>query len=442
MMPGSGLKLLTDTLKDETPNSVALGRVLNAIDKGTLTINGQSPDKAYSIGEYLIHGGRIKFDVSDLNSQQQSNFFNYVTNEQAKNRTFSTHRAGGTDASGSPAESKSGIFGAISDMFRGAGATIGIVNSKHYGINLAIGGTKEDNQVGKNQGVKPQENGEWGHMYLYKDSNILLVGIEPSATGLTNKRTDEAHSKTGASGELSPFLETKINSMALQQEQLAKGNEPLSVKEKYNWATIKITPAQLLKLESNVDDDNVTLVNKVPSDAITATPTRTAKMEAWAKATKQANKPSKIAKFMGLALATVGIVVAFVPIPVVAQLLGGAMTALGVGIAAGVVGISLFATDIRGSSSAAEKIYDKIIKKLHLDEPEDDSQVSNQFRGLYAIPPHNSHSRERLLSADDNSSDNQQTIHRRNQCRLTTLEQVSSESSDEENNSPSSLKVG
>ena len=99
MMPGPGLKLLTDTIKDETPNSVALGRVLNAIDKGTLTVNGQSPDKAYSIGEYLIHGGRIKFDVSDLNSQQQSKFFNYVTNEQAKNRTFSTHRAGGNDVS-------------------------------------------------------------------------------------------------------------------------------------------------------------------------------------------------------------------------------------------------------------------------------------------------------------------------------------------------------
>jgi len=363
-----GLELLTDTLGDQTDKSRALGRVLKAIDKGTLTVNGQTPDNAYSIGEYLIHGGRIKFDVSQLNAHQQDAFFNHITNNQAQARTFATHRAGGIDASGSPAEAKSGLIGAIFDAARGL-----VGKSKHYGINLAIGGSNKLNKEGHSQDELPDESGQWGHMYLHKDSNIVLVGIEPSGPGVTNKRTQEAHSKTGGAGEHSPFLEYKINSEALQQEQRNKGNNPLSVKEKYNWATIKVTPQQLDQLMTADDADNhASLVNKIPANAAPPAPNHVEKMQAWSHATKKSNKPSMFAKVMGGLLIAVGIVIAAVPIPVVTQAIGGGIAAIGIGIAAGLVGLGLVGSDIRGSQSAAQKQYEKNLAKIERDNPSEE----------------------------------------------------------------------
>lgn len=389
----TGLQLLSDTLKDETPNSKALGRVLKAMDKGTLSVNGQRPDEAYSIGEYLIHGGRIKFDVSDLSRHQQTQFFKYISNEQAQARTFATHRAGGIDASGSPAEAKSGILGAIGDFFRSLAVAIGFAESKHYGINLAIGGRKISNAEGKNQGLFPEESGEWGHMYMHKDSNLLLVGIEPSGPGASNKRTKEAHSKTGASGEFSPFMEQKINSEALQQQQIKLGKSPLSIKEKYNWATIKITAEQLdaLRTGPDIGKNNALLVEKKPANAaLVKDSQRVEKMKAWAKATKNANKTSVLAKIIGGLLVTAGMIVALVPIPVVTQVLGGGIVSLGVGITAGVVGLGLMTKDIRGPASAAEKQYAKNLKKIKTGdaintEGQDSAQKPDSTQTMVAI---------------------------------------------------------
>ncbi len=103
-----GLKLLSDTFTKESDHTLALCRVLDAMNTGELTVNGQQPDENYFLGEYLIHGGRIKFDVSDLSAEEQESFFKWITAGKAKSRAFATHRAGGTDASGAPAEEKSG----------------------------------------------------------------------------------------------------------------------------------------------------------------------------------------------------------------------------------------------------------------------------------------------------------------------------------------------
>ena len=230
-----GLTLLIDTLKTQTANSEALGSVLTAMDAGTLTVNGEPPDKAYPLGEYLIHGGRIKFDLSELNDKQKTDFFNFITNQKAQPRIFATHRASTKlDAAGSPAEEKSSFFGGFSDVFSYA-----LGRGKHFGIDLAIGGLADNG---------PQENGEWGHMYIHRNdsANLLLIGIEPSAPGMSNARTGEAHSKTGAAGKLSPFLEKKINSQDLRDEQSRAEHAPLSTNAKYNWATVKIDSNQLI----------------------------------------------------------------------------------------------------------------------------------------------------------------------------------------------------
>jgi len=330
-MVQGGLKLLEQTFEVNSENTKALGRVLQAIDSGTLTVNGQAPDKDYAIGEYLIHGGRVKFDVSQLDATQQKQFFQFITNKQAENRPFATHRAGGVDASGHSAEIKSGLWGAVVDLGRYL-----INKSNHYGINLAVGGRQPSKQgPGKTQ--IPDESGQWGHMYLHKDKNIVLVGIEASAPNKHNLRTGEAHSKTGGAGEYSAFLEYKINSTALQDDQKKDNKCPLSTKEKNNWANISISPEQFKKLKiqvssiesTNSQDGYSKLVNKTPSNATEAASDRFEQMSNWASATKKGNKTSFLAKALGVLMIVAGIVLAAVPIPIVTQALGGGLIADG-----------------------------------------------------------------------------------------------------------------
>lgn len=371
--PRSGLELLEDTLRSDTENTKALGRVLLAIKSGTLTVNGQAPDEAYPIGEYLTHGGRINFDVSALSAEEQQQFYNFITNNQAKPRAFATHRAGGTDANGSPAEAKSGLLGAISDAFR---ALFGA--SKHAGINLAIGGNHIASREGAPGGLgkNPDESGEWGHMYLHQDSNIVMVGVEASAPGKHNLRTGEAHSKTGAAGELSPFLQKKIDSKALREEQIEAGKTPLSTKEKYNWATVKISSDQLRQMMiADQGADYVALVKAKPDNAQPAEQNRQEKMEAWAKATKEGNKTSMAAKVLGFLLFAAGIVLAFTPIPGVSQAVGTWLAGMGIGVATGTVtlgagltaatvGLGVFALGTRQDPEKPHTLYEKNLSKL------------------------------------------------------------------------------
>ncbi|MCC5015800.1 hypothetical protein [Legionella sp. 31fI33] len=372
-LPRTGLELLEDTLRSDTENTKALGRVLLAIKSGTLTVNGQAPDEDYPIGEYLTHGGRINFDVSALSAEEQQQFYAFITNNQAKPRAFATHRAGGTDANGSPAEAKSGLLGAISDAFR---ALVGA--SKHAGINLAIGGNHIASREGApgSLGQHPDESGEWGHMYLHQDSNIVMVGIEASAPGKHNVRTGESHSKTGAAGELSPFLQKKIDSRELQQEQVKAGKKPLSTKEKYNWATVKISSDQLRQMMlADQGADYAALVKAKPDNAQPAEPNRKEKMEAWAKATKEGNKTSMAAKIFGFLLFAAGIVLAFAPIPVVSQAVGGWLAGLGLGVATGTVtlgagltaaavGLGVFGLGTRQDPEKPHALYEKNLSKL------------------------------------------------------------------------------
>lgn len=375
-LPRSGLELLEDTLGSDTDNTKALGRVLLAIKSGTLTVNGQAPDDDYPIGEYLTHGGRINFDVSALSAEEQELFYAFITNNQAKPRAFATHRAGGTDANGSPAEAKSGLLGAISDAFR---ALVGA--SKHAGINLAIGGNHIASREGApdNLGKTPDESGEWGHMYLHQDTNIVMVGVEASAPGKHNVRTGEAHSKTGAAGELSPFLQKKIDSSELHAEQIKAGKKPLSTKEKYNWATVKISSEQFRQMKTPDQDANyAALVKAKPGNAQPAGPMRKAEMEAWAKATKDGNKTSMAAKIFGFVLFTLGIILAFAPIPGVAQVVGGWLASVGIGVAAGTVtlgagvtaaavGLGVFALGTQQDPTKPQALYQKNLAKIEVE---------------------------------------------------------------------------
>lgn len=371
--PRSGLQLLEDTLKSDTANAKALGRVLLAVKTGILTVNGQNPDIAYYLGDYFIFGGRIKFDLTDLSPAEQEQFFSFITNGQAKRRSFATHRAGGTDASGNPAEAKSGLGGAIIDLF------LAMINaSDHYGIDLAIGGSNILCREGVDEslGQTPDESGRWGHMYLRKDNDLVLIGIEGSGPGKHNIRTGEAHSSVGGAGERSPFLQYKIDSDALHQEQILAGKTPLSTREKYNWANVKITRAQLeemLEADKGLQsEDYADLVRRQPDNAEKAEPNRMLKMEAWGKATKQGNQTSMAAKIVGFFLFVLGIVILTTPIPVISQVVGETMTLWGISFASGTIGISMFIYNMYPHPEKPKALYARSIAKMPVIEINED----------------------------------------------------------------------
>lgn len=385
-----GLELLEDTLGDKTEESKALGRVLLAMKFGDLSIQGQVPDSAYPLGEYLIHGGRIKFDLSELSHSEQKQFFDFITNKQATTRAFASHRAGGIDANGSPAEAKSGILGAISDAFRALTGT-----SKHFGINLSVGSAEIPNKEGQAIGEYPQANGEWGHMYLHKDDDIVLIGIEASAPGKKNQRTNEAHSVTGATGEKSPFMQEKINTKELREKQMSQGLSPLSTNEKNNWASVKISPGQfqlLKEIDNKLNNDYTSLARELPIRHAPAKPNRFADMEQWAKATKQGNKthwaPAAL-KILGGLLAIAGMAVALIPIPGLAQLVGGWMTAVGIGVAAAAVGFGINRLGAHlDPGSNAPHIYDSMkaaskVEANKMESPSQDPVYNSNLEGKF-----------------------------------------------------------
>lgn len=360
-MAKSGLELLRDTLKNDTPNTKALGRLLIAVDSGILTVNGQKPDDSYCLGEYFIHGGRIKFDLSQLNAQEQEDFFKFISNERAEKRSFATHRGGAFDASGSPAETQSGLWGAIVDA---ALALMG--KSKHFGINLAIGGAVEHAN-----GEFPQENGEWGHMYLHKDNNLLLMGIESSAPRKKNKRTGQSHSAVGHAGERSAFNEPKIYSPQLHEEQRTSGKIPINTEAKLNWATVTISPQQFAQMRSceeqiTNNQDYVQYADKIPTNAEKAHPDRLQRMNAWVSATKKGNELPLGIKIVGGLLLVGGILLFVLPIPVVSQALGSTFVGLSMGmlVGAGSVGIALFAYGSQPNSRRGQVIYQQNLQKI------------------------------------------------------------------------------
>ena len=115
---------IKDSVLAPTPNVLALARVYQAIAVGSLTVNGLAPDAAYSVSEYLMHGGRVRFDLTALSGGERAEFFQYVFNQNQIEekqatiypRKFATHRPGGVDADGHLAEKKSGILGFLLDF--------------------------------------------------------------------------------------------------------------------------------------------------------------------------------------------------------------------------------------------------------------------------------------------------------------------------------------
>ncbi|EKD72551.1 MAG: hypothetical protein ACD_45C00644G0001, partial [uncultured bacterium] len=291
------------------------------------------------------------------------------------------------DADGYIAEKKSVILGFLYDLFTPKRL------SKHKGIDLPIGGIgneakdSQGNSILDKQG-NPQKiagDGQWGHMYIYDDSRngFLMVGVETAAYGKQNLRTGEVHSKIGAAGELSPFLVRKINDPELHAEQTEQGKCPLSTQGKYNWGCVAITPEYLATLKQHkvtletAENRGLfldTLRQPHPKNIkVNNTKQRLSLMNRWQKATHKKTSALKWAFWGGVALAVIGIVIAFIPSPGVTQAIGGFLAKFGIttaveattalGCAGAVVGSTAFGLIGKHRVSKANKA----IQQVHQD---------------------------------------------------------------------------
>lgn len=279
--PRSGMELLRDTLEDKTDNSTALGRMLSSIYVGALSVQGQPPDRDYPVGEYIIHGGRVKFDLRELSDSERKRFFDYISNGKAVPREFATHRVGDElDADGSPKEIKTGLGGVFGDMLSSSkGIPI------HYGINIAVGGRQTVCREGGEEslGKKPAEDGQWGHMYIHKDDEhgVMLVGVEGAELHKKNLRSLQGHSVLGIKGEFSAFNEFKNTSKDLHDQQIKVGKQPINIGNDINWATVRITQKSLQLLLANQVDPLAIMYKEHPLSQ-EAQSNRLEKMASWA----------------------------------------------------------------------------------------------------------------------------------------------------------------
>lgn len=356
--PSSPMQLLLATFNPPQkgksvlhPNAVAFARAYHAIDMGTLKVNELDADADYALGEYLIHGGRVRFDLSQLSSNEQEIFYNYVLNQDQNpernatviNRGFATHGRGRDTIAGSPTEETPfKPWGFLRDFFINQiplwvwGST-----SEHRGIHLPIGG---EGTECASQTVST--DGRWGHMYIYKakgTGNFMMIGIEGSAPQASaNPRTKMKHSWLGTPAERSAFNAKKLH------HYCGDGSLPFSA-TKLNWACVTINPSQLIAITSNpmileTDEQREAfqkILQKPPQKArhVTDRPHRHLKMAAHKKMASKINW-SRLAIVGSILLAVIGIVLLWSPFPPgVSQALGALLAHLGMHNA---IGTSIF----------------------------------------------------------------------------------------------------
>lgn len=244
-----------------------LRRMFTAIAYGDLTINGQAPDSDYQLAEYLIHGGRIFFDLSALNPEQQQEFRQWLKDKAPiKQRASATH-AIGRDKENAPMDVKTGAVSAM------ANSVLAKAKGKptHFGMHIHAGGygNKIKNYQGKETTVKA--DGQFGHLYINDDPKhpeALQMGMEEAGALLTNQFTGDYHSATGGGGKYSAFGASRLG-------KVTEGDirAPLILPEsrmknaKYNWNRVKITPENFLsimRLENTMSNHQIREMLRAP----------------------------------------------------------------------------------------------------------------------------------------------------------------------------------
>lgn len=253
-----------------------LTRFLRALAFGELTVNGQNPDAQYYLGEYILHGGRIFFDLSGLSEENQKKFVEYLMPKDMMAKQIHARFAATHDIDKKTEEPVDVKLKMASSLVKGLSSWIGASYRTHYGMNVAIGG--DGNIIQNYQGVEVEvsNNGNFGHLYINYDPNkpyAIQAGFEEADALCTNQFTGDYHSPTGGGGKFSAFGEARLQDFQ-KGHDFAEG-APLLVtsdhdsNNKYNWNRVVIDDQALERiLDESVEFDPSDEVYSVPRNAV------------------------------------------------------------------------------------------------------------------------------------------------------------------------------
>lgn len=292
----TGFDLAFRTLHHPGDNAEYFARTLITLACSNLEVCDQKPDKDYNLIEYLMHGGRVNYDLAALSNSEREKFIDLFA-PGMQERLAASHTLV-EDNQNNLREKK----------VRGLAA---FAPRTHWGIDFAIGGTggftvKRRSQSGKveEQQVSPQATGSHGHIYVhcampqasavartsrqkkwrYRIANVfspfkrrfstagrfmrgvfrrsapvapetvaeftyprgIAIGIEPSGSAKANEFTGESHSMLGSAGRLSPFLQEKID----RHDSCGRADF-VQPGQKYNNFMVKVTSSNLQQILRN-----------------------------------------------------------------------------------------------------------------------------------------------------------------------------------------------
>ncbi|ODN42556.1 hypothetical protein [Piscirickettsia litoralis] len=269
-------KLSLKEREDNLRRLCILGRVIAILRYNRFEICGQPPDYDYSLGEYIMHGGRLLFDLSQLNRGGRKFFREFILLEDQKespiySRSAATHAF---NDFGKVRELKLGTLKstkcAIQNLFNGS---ILRNNTGHWGLDIPIGGygNTVESLDGKEHLI--DSSGKFGHLYILcngKYPNAVMVGLEESKPARTNKVSNDTHGINGQGGKYSACIVDKIGNMqsanCVDRASIDKYSSRARMTvanidfegSQYNWNRVFVTTKDMLcAIESRIDHESM-----------------------------------------------------------------------------------------------------------------------------------------------------------------------------------------
>ena len=168
-----------------------------------------APSQHLSIADYLSHASRIIIDYNSLSDKYIQELLAYFPETNPSNKVFSRSATHDVNQVNDQAVEGKGFLLGVKGQLPAA-----IKTPRDFGVNIAMGGSGQDNFNGK----KISANGFSGHFYFHRNTEhkLLLAGLEQSAPSSAlsllvgeekypeeeqqgNDQFGQGHSLTGAS---------------------------------------------------------------------------------------------------------------------------------------------------------------------------------------------------------------------------------------------------
>lgn len=277
--------------KDRQHRVEILMRFILAIDMAAraegsegLTFSGQRPNDYDALGAYLVSGGRLFFDMSQLSPQDKRAFDEFLFPKSSGNifyrRLAGTHKVSTKIINGKKYvyEQKLSIFESFLNAIK---QIIGQIKPLHFGMDIGLGGVGNELVTHEGKKVKIKNDGEFGHLYANKHPELdaIQIGFEEAAPGKRFVPGGGWHGPDGKGSDHSAFMARKLEDQEFGENGKDKIIPQQDKNGKYAWNRIVITPdvvkeiadiqPSLLDATNKSSIENiVSILNKPPANCI------------------------------------------------------------------------------------------------------------------------------------------------------------------------------